>query len=264
MQNWIRWGIRFKLFWYVLKPCDRLFAVPFFGKTYFGNLNSYVDRCAYFFGAHGREEMMYMGTLVPKDGVVLDIGGNVGHHTLYFSTKAQEVHAFEPDPELGNRLLTLMSKNNVTNVILHRVGVGDVHTQIPYYQSTGENKGVGSFVEGLHPTNEKLSDIEVVRIDDLSFPRVDFVKIDAEGFERRILAGMKETMRRCRPSIVLEYIKGDFKSEEDFNSMFEGYTAYTIEVNRPLLYFFNRPTAKIVPFIFDRFRAEVLLKPNKA
>ena len=97
--RWIRWGIRYKIFTF-LKPIDFEFAVPFYGRTYRGNLNNFIDRAVYFFGAYEREVMEYMGSLIMSDSVVLDIGANVGHHSLFFSTKAKEVHAFEAEPTM--------------------------------------------------------------------------------------------------------------------------------------------------------------------
>jgi FkbM family methyltransferase len=260
IQNWLRWSLRWRLSQF-LKSVDKEFSIPFFGKVYYGNFNNLIDRQAFFFGAHGREEMMCMGTFIPRDGVVLDIGGNVGHHALYFSIKAKEVHAFEPDVHFSETFRKLMSRNGVTNVTLHDVGVGDVSKKMRYYRAVGDNNGTGSFIENHYPTNQQSDELPIVRIDDMKFRRVDFVKIDTEGYEKYVLMGMQETMRRCRPVIILEYARRAFSSEEEFRSLFPNYTPYTIESNRTFFLFFNRPKAVIAPFRFEKRRSEVVLMP---
>lgn len=88
-QNWIRWGLRYRVFT-LFKPVDYEFIVPFFGLKYAGNLNNFIDRAVYFYGAHEREALLYMGSRINPDAVVLDIGANVGHHSLFFPLKQKK------------------------------------------------------------------------------------------------------------------------------------------------------------------------------
>ena len=90
--TWLRWGVRYKVFTY-LAPIDYEFTVPFYGRTYRGNLDNFIDRVVYIFGAHERQVMEYTGTFITSESVVLDIGANVGHRALFFAS-AKEVHAF--------------------------------------------------------------------------------------------------------------------------------------------------------------------------
>ena len=46
--------------------------------------------------------------------------------------------------------------------------------------------------------------IEVVTLDSLEFETVDFIKIDVEGWEPRVLRGGEQTIKRCRPNIIVE------------------------------------------------------------
>src|SRR3989344_6235085 len=116
-MTWVRWGLRYKLFTF-LKPVNVEFTTPFYGRTYRGNLNNFIDRVVYIFGAHERQVMEYTGTHIRSDSVVLDIGANVGHHSLFFSTKAKEVHAFEPNSAFRKQFDALMEGNEVSNVHL--------------------------------------------------------------------------------------------------------------------------------------------------
>ena len=44
----------------------------------------------------------------------------------------------------------------------------------------------------------------IVRLDSLNLQNVDYIKIDCEGFEYRVLQGAIETIKRCRPVVVIE------------------------------------------------------------
>ena len=59
MQRWIRLGLRYRI---ILKQKyeNYEFIIPFFGYKYRGNLNDYIDRFAFYFGAYEIEELMYL------------------------------------------------------------------------------------------------------------------------------------------------------------------------------------------------------------
>jgi FkbM family methyltransferase len=265
-QLWIRWGIRYKIFTF-LQPSNIEFSVPFYGKAYRGNLNNFIDRVVYFFGAHERQIMEYTGTLLTKDSVVLDIGANVGHHSLFYSTLAKEVHAFEPNSEFQKQFDTLMTENSISNVHLHMVGLGDRAQEAPYYSPNGDNRGTGSFVQGHDGTGEAIGTMKIVSADDavreLHLDRIDFIKIDVEQYEETVLKGLQETLAKYKPIIVMEYTPGDFSSEESFRKLTQGYTASFLRTNTPVLYFFNNPRCQVKAFDAKNAHGEVLLIPNK-
>ena len=264
--NWIRWGLRYRLFQY-LKRVNYEFVVPFFGRVYRGNFDNIIDRRVYFYGAHEREVLLFMGTKISPESIVLDIGANIGHHSLFFSTKAKEVHAFEPSPQYHDRFESLMKENGITNVFLHRTGLGEIKKNAIYYASTGDTQGVGSFVEGHWPTNEEMGTLTIEKGDDvvssLGLSRVDFIKIDVERYEQFVLQGLQETLKKFRPVIILEYSKQDFGSVETFRSLTAGYEPYELKINKPFLFFFNDPTCRVSPFDKEKTgKSEVLLLPT--
>lgn len=264
-MTWIRWGVRYKIFT-SLKPVNIEFAVPFFGCVYRGNLDNFIDRVVYFFGAHEREVMRYTGAQIPAGGVVLDIGANVGHHALFYSTKAGEVHAFEPNPAFHDEFDTHMNDNHVTNVHLHKFGIGNRTQEAAYYAPTGDNHGIGSFIEGHESSNESIGALSVVKGDEavaaLGLSRLDFIKIDVEGYEESVLRGLQETLQKFKPIIVMEYERGEFSSAESFAVLTKGYTPYLLRANMPVLGIFNDPTCRVKKFDFERAHGEVLLVPE--
>ena len=264
-MNFVRWGLRYRLF-QKLPTSDLEFSVPFFGHTYQGNLNNAIDRGVFFWGAHEREFLVYMGSCIPHGGIVLDIGGNVGHHSLYFSTRAAHVHAFEPFAPVADIFERRMQENGVTNVSLHRVGLGQQDTETTFYCPTEENLGTGSFVENVQTDHSATQSLRVAQGDavviSLILDRVDFIKIDTEGYEREVLFGLRETLKKFRPIVELEFRTDAFTSEEDFQSAIEGYTPYLLQTNKKRFFLGNDPSVKLLPFRYDIQKAEVVLKPK--
>ena len=55
-----------------------------------------------------------------------------------------------------------------------------------------------------HVSSKPGGAIPLKRLDDFALAEVDFVKIDVEGFERFVVEGARDTLRRCRPVVIVE------------------------------------------------------------
>lgn len=158
-----------------------------------------------------------------------------------------------------------MNDNQVTNVTLHQVGLGGKTHTAHYYAPTGDNQGVGSFVSDHHKTNKNIGVFEIVNgddmVDSLGLQRVDFIKIDVEGYEEAVLCGLQKTIKKYKPVIVLEYEEVDFASHAYFRSLTAGYVPYVLKSNRDQFFFFNSSRCTATAFNFDRVGAEILLEP---
>jgi FkbM family methyltransferase len=136
-----------------------------------------------------------------RGGVFVDVGANVGNHTLYalLFLGARKAIAFEPQPEaLAILDINLRPNGLADRVEVHGLGLGDAP---------------GRAAATLFPDNlagTRLSPapsgpFELARGDDLlGGEEVTFIKIDTEGFELRVLEGLRETLRRCRPPLFVE------------------------------------------------------------
>lgn len=142
-----------------------------------------------------------------KNGSVLDIGANIGNHTLYFLKEcdAKFVYCFEPARETFEILKKNIYINDLGNrTYLINAGVGAC-----------SGKGLLKSVEGntgftkLEPSEN--GEIQILAIDDMEFPsKVGLVKIDVEGFEVEVLKGMTSTLKRDKPFIMIEIDKDNY------------------------------------------------------
>ena len=215
-RRWLRYGLRDRLI-RRLQPCrpgaGGEFTVPFFGRIYRGRLDSYIDWVVFFFGAYEAGVLLFLESaaraLDRPDTVFVDIGANVGQHTLFMSAHAATIHAFEPYEPVRRRLLEKIADNRLDNVTVHPVGLGQRDERRPFHAPAGENTGTGSFrprPAGEHrPTIEGVAVVEGDRyFAQAGITRVDLVKIDVEGLEVEVLTGLRRTLRRDRPLIVME------------------------------------------------------------
>lgn len=133
--------------------------------------------------------------------VALDIGANVGNHSLFFSKLFRTVHAFEPNP----RTFGLLKVNSglADNIVAHNTGLGSQRGRASL-NFNPLNIGEAS----LNPILKGPSDVEIQieRLDDLSaqLGQVAFIKLDVEGFETEVISGAKAVLESFRPVIAFE------------------------------------------------------------
>lgn len=172
------------------------------------------------------EEWMheYFKKYQDKDKVALDIGANIGAHTIYLSRYFKKVYSFEPQKNIFNVLKKNVEINNVQNVSLFNNGLGDreetVHMQ--YYD---ENQMVNQGAIGINNSDTNGEEIIVKRLDDYNFQDVGFIKLDVEGYEYQVLLGGMKTIQKHKPIIIIElwpYNKYNKEIREFFSS--NGYT----------------------------------------
>lgn len=120
----LRFGIRDRLARAVHNPDTakpQAFEIDFFGKRYPGDFSIFIDWSVYYFGAYSIGELLMMRDQLADraEPVVFDVGANIGHHSLFYSTIASHVHAFEPYGQVAKKLTEKIAVNGLENVTLH-------------------------------------------------------------------------------------------------------------------------------------------------
>jgi len=265
-SDWLRYGIRSRVLRALCNPeavGSYDFEVDFFGLIYTGNLNSFIDWIMYFFGAYEKAELLLLRDLVKdqEEPVFVDVGANVGQHTLFMSKYCKTVHSFEPYDVLRTKLQEKIFLNNVTTVIVHDVGLGEKDEKIDFFAPVGANKGTGSFVPDHEKENNKsIGKLLVVKGDNFfknkGIKKISLIKIDVEGFEKFVLVGLQETLRLQRPIILMEFsetTQSTFSGKGELLALLpEGYTIKSITSERPFMGVFNRSECKLLDFDFKR------------
>lgn len=145
---------------------------------------------------------------IPENAVILDIGANIGNHSVYWASRgAKRIHSFEPMIHTYNNLVKNININEIDKVVIpYNVGLGDV-------KSSGEiAKNYSTNIGGTQIKESKVSgrfSIKIEKLDDIDLKeeKIDFVKIDVEFFEPKTLVGMIETIKKYKPVIFIEVFK---------------------------------------------------------
>jgi FkbM family methyltransferase len=192
----------------------------------------YLDTNDTGFGCHvlldGFWEMwltIFFARQVQPGMTIIDVGANFGYYTLLFGSLVGpqgRVYAIEPNPTVTPKLRRSVNLNGLaarTTIIEAAAGAVD-GDETNLYVPHGEpkNSTVVAAPEGIAPGSGCLYKVPRVRLDQLAatVPRIDVVKIDAEGAEQDIVAGMEDILRRDRPTLLVEFNPGRYADAAGF------------------------------------------------
>jgi len=154
------------------------------------------------------DQLLFHKNLIYRDCIVLDIGANVGNHTLFYSrhTPATRIFPFEPNPEARSLLIQNIKQNETGGRVDMRYisfAVGLKHASYDIAYSRTDNLGATALK--VASSEPGTANIEGVKLDELDFGgRVGFVKIDVEGMEMQVLDGATGLFTQQRPHIAIE------------------------------------------------------------
>jgi FkbM family methyltransferase len=179
------------------------------GDLFEADLSSFLEWELFVFGAfEGHFAELFRHLVRPGDRC-LDVGANVGVHTIRLAKLAGptgEVLAFEPDPELARRARGNVQLNEVANVRVIEAAAADRNsTAVLYRPGTADtNRARASLLHHAYLTGRK-QEVPTVTIDDSCPAPVALIKIDVEGAEAAVVAGAAATISRDHPAIIFEY-----------------------------------------------------------
>ena len=197
----LRWQIASRLM-------PSLIALPYYNKTYlFGKKGMTSASNAWYCGLYEYEEMNFLFDHLDHNDLFLDVGANIGAYTILAASKRSNVIAVEPIPSSFEILKKNISLNGFNDSVeIFNVAISD----------KGENLNFSNNLDALNHVivkGEKYSDtinIPAVQLDQVLNGRVpNFIKIDVEGFESKVINGAERIFShndlKC---IIIELIGG--------------------------------------------------------
>ena len=180
-----------------------------------------IGRSLDLYGEYCQPEIELLKNLSNKTTWFVDIGANIGTHTIPMSYHVDRVIAFEPD----DANFDLLSKNVAglcairKNVTVTKMAIGDTLQEVNTQFDFGKTK----IVQG--------TGIKSAPLDILGLPKVDLVKIDVEGQELKVLVGMRNILITYKPDMLIE-----MQDETTYNETFDflkscNYNAYWFPVS---------------------------------
>ena len=169
--------------------------------------NGYIDRYIYNHGIFDPHILSEIVNNLNKDSVFLDIGANIGQHSLVSSQFCKTVYSFEPLSEIYQQFSESIRKNKFKNIKANNFALGNASGEMEIYIPTINFGGSSLVKDGLNKGFEVNSQkITIKKLDDLSeITKFDLIKIDVEGFEYEVLKGGENKIKQNQTIIILEY-----------------------------------------------------------
>lgn len=158
--------------------------------------------------ASGELQAIALGIAGKRTPVVFDVGANEGHWTADVLAMCPEarIHAFEPQQRLAAKVAAAQPA-----VKVNHMGLGDVvgTLELADYAAGGGSshasllKGV---IDGIHHGEVKYTSVPVGTVDNYcaehGIDHIDFLKIDVEGFENKVLAGAQRMLSERKIGVI--------------------------------------------------------------
>jgi FkbM family methyltransferase len=182
---------------------------------------------------------------LPADAVIVDGGANIGFFTVPVAHRTQgrgtRIIAFEPQRQLFQALGGSLALNGYDHVYLHNYGLGKEPgvAQMPSV-NYGEAQDFGTVALSDQTTVEEdgwMNDqvVDIISIDAMALPRLDFFKLDVEGYEVPALTGALDTIKKHRPWIWVEYFITGADPIKQALADLEDYVFYLVDYQNMLV-----------------------------
>lgn len=149
--------------------------------------------------------------LMQNKRIAVQAGGNCGLWPIRMSKEFETVITFEPSPLLFSCLQKNIEKHTAYNINANQCALSDSNDKLFMSQNNMNNLGCSFIINknkweelGCVPKENRVYDIKNIQIDDLNLNICDFIQLDIEGYETFALMGAEETIKRCRPVVMLE------------------------------------------------------------
>ena len=196
---------------------------------------------------HIESELNYIFAIVdslPADAVIVDGGANIGFFTVPVAHRTQgrntRIISFEPQRQLFQALGGSLALNGYRHVYLHNVGLasdpGIAELPIVDYSVAQDFGTVSLSDETTVDEDGWMNDrvVDVTSIDAMDLPRLDFFKLDVEGYEVPALIGALNTIKTHRPWIWVEYFITGVANIKHALSELDDYVFYIMDYQNML------------------------------
>jgi FkbM family methyltransferase len=202
------------------------------------NIEDWIQENIYFLGEYEKAELKSIETFLDKNSVFIDIGANIGLYSLYASKKITEkgkIISFEPFSKNHKTLVKNVEINQIDNIIVEKIAIGNEEKQVNlHYNEAERNLGMVTTNPNQGAKQEAVNATSLdTYLENKKISRLDLIKIDIEGYEYQALSGMRKTLQKFKPSLLIEILDdkedlSNYKRIEELLLSF-GYRKYYID-----------------------------------
>lgn len=151
----------------------------------------------------------YLIENLPSNGTFIDVGANIGSISIPLAINRPDIKimAIEASPWIYEFLKTNVDLNLLQNIVfLNKAAFKISGVDMPFY-APKDKFGKGSLASVFTGDSEI---VKTVSLDDLveeyKIDKVDFIKVDVEGFEIDVFEGSTELLKKYKPRIIFEFV----------------------------------------------------------
>lgn len=146
--------------------------------------------------------------LGPGD-LFVDVGANIGYHTLVAASRGASVHAFEPVPRLVSHLKDNVRLNHLEDkVCVSPTALSNKNGFATFYIAKREDDGSHSLIEGVPAKSINSITVQILTLDayieSVNCQAPTIIKVDVEGSEAWVLDGAVKLITVAHPLIIIE------------------------------------------------------------
>jgi len=172
-----------------------------------------IGTCLYYYGEWAEQEFDVIDKLVTQTSNCIDLGANIGTHTIWLSKKCYKGYIFSIEPQfyIFQLLNTNIILNDATNCIpinsfvMNETGSIKVFALIaPPEPNLKVNYGEFNIRKFA---NENGIETKITKLDDVHIhnKKIDFIKMDCEGSEKEVLISGEKLITKDKPHMYLEF-----------------------------------------------------------
>ena len=199
-----------------------------------------------------------------KFDLILDVGANIGNHSLYFSNFSKQVFSYEPNPNTFE--LLKFNTKNLSNINVYNIGISNKNEN-KFLNESNFNIGDSAIVsydekKDIEKNNKTLHEISSMKLDDLehlSDEKISMIKIDVEQHEYEVMDGASNLIEKNQPVLIFEHnIETSKKQTLKINKFIKekGYVIYLI---KPNFNFFSNRFVKLIGGVMRLIIGEKLI-----
>lgn len=182
-------------------------SINYQGINLFVGVKSAIETGVLFDEYNEKEILKLISHFASKHYNLIDVGANIGIHSMIAakSNKEIQIFSFEPEPNNFYNFMGNIGLNKFNNIKPFCFGVGNVIEEKILNINSGWNKGKHSFKNEFEVGSQKIT-LPIITLDSFKtiFSNKSFViKIDVEGFEKEVVLGAESVLNNTKEILII-------------------------------------------------------------
>jgi FkbM family methyltransferase len=180
--------------------------------NFYLNPKEYISSQILCYGLHEKNLLEFIFSILPKKykrGICIDVGANIGNHSLFFSNYYDEIHAFEPVSSTFKALeLNVLINGLFSKIKTYNIALSSINSRLRFFEDHSGDIGRSKIAsqDEIKPKETIEYIIQTLKGDKYfsGSTNINIIKIDAEGHETNVIKGLSKSISLNHPIILFE------------------------------------------------------------